>query len=221
MMIFSGLLLKGKDIKASSLREFTDGLEKYNKALKAFDEVAKRQQDGQPLMPEESALLANPEYATLKQDRERFIRESEHFIMEDPTQIVAMEPVSSIVTEDLYIGQIVDGRYQIEGVIGSGGMGVVYRCKHIALGKEFAMKVLQSRLAAMRHKEAEAKMSELRGVQRSIEWGNQIRSYVFQPYTLVKDHRTNTEVGNIIAVMEGEIDPLIHAYLTQFRGNGG
>jgi len=83
------------------------------------------------------------------------------------------------------------------------------------------MKVLQSRLAAMRHKEAEAKMSELRGEQRAIEWGNQIRSYVFQPYTLVKDHRTNTEIGNIIAVMEGEIDPLIHAYLTQFRRNGG
>ena len=81
--------------------------------------------------------------------------------------------------------------------------------------------MLQSRLAALHHKEAVEKMSELRGEHRAIEWGNQIRSYVFQPYTLVKDHRTNTEIGNIIAVMDGEIDPLIHAYLTQFRGNGG
>jgi peptide chain release factor 2 len=85
--------------------------------------------------------------------------------------------------------------------------------------REFAMKVLQSRLAERQRKEAEARMSELRGDKGAIEWGNQIRSYVFQPYTLVKDHRTNAEIGNIIAVMDGEIDPLIHAYLQRFRGN--
>ena len=82
------------------------------------------------------------------------------------------------------------------------------------------MKVLRARLAEIQRREQEEKMAELRGEQRAIEWGNQIRSYVFQPYTLVKDHRTNAETGNIIAVMEGEIDSLIHAYLTQFRGNG-
>lgn len=86
--------------------------------------------------------------------------------------------------------------------------------------REFAMKVLRSRLAEIQRKEAEAKLSELRGDQRAIEWGNQIRSYVFQPYTMVKDHRTNFETGNIIAVMDGEVDPLIHAYLTQFRSHG-
>ena len=97
--------------------------------------------------------------------------------------------------------------------------GVVVSCQNERSqlkNREFAMKVLQSRLAELHHKEAEEKMSELRGEHRAIEWGSQIRSYVFQPYTMVKDHRTNTETGNIIAVMDGEIDPLIHAYLTQF-----
>src|SRR5205823_4862419 len=86
--------------------------------------------------------------------------------------------------------------------------------------REFAMKVLRSRLAERQRKEQEAKMSELRGEHRAIEWGNQIRSYVFQPYTQVTDHRTELKIGNIIAVMDGEIDPLMHTYLTQFRGPG-
>ncbi|MBM3457886.1 MAG: peptide chain release factor 2, partial [Armatimonadetes bacterium] len=61
------------------------------------------------------------------------------------------------------------------------------------------------------------RLSEIRGDQRAIEWGNQDRSYVFQPYTLVKDHRTNHETGNIIAVMDGELEGFIRAYLTEFR----
>ena len=101
--------------------------------------------------------------------------------------------------------------------------GIVVSCQNQRSqlkNREFAMKVLRARLAEIHRREQEAKMTELRGEQRAIEWGNQIRSYVFQPYTLVKDHRTNAETGNIIAVMEGEIDALIHAYLSQFRGNG-
>jgi len=101
--------------------------------------------------------------------------------------------------------------------------GIVVSCQNQRSqlkNREFAMKVLRARLAEIHRREQEAKMAELRGEQRSIEWGNQIRSYVFQPYTLVKDHRTNAETGNIIAVMEGEIDALIHAYLSQFRRNG-
>jgi peptide chain release factor 2 len=101
--------------------------------------------------------------------------------------------------------------------------GIVVSCQNERSqlkNREFAMKMLRARLAEIQRREQEAKMAELRGEQRAIEWGNQIRSYVFQPYTLVKDHRTNAETGNIIAVMEGEIDPLIHAYLSQFR-NGG
>ena len=59
------------------------------------------------------------------------------------------------------------------------------------------------------------KISDLKGVQMKIEWGSQIRSYVFMPYTLAKDHRTGFENGNIQAVMDGEIDGFINAYLTQ------
>jgi peptide chain release factor 2 len=101
--------------------------------------------------------------------------------------------------------------------------GIVVQCQNERSqlkNRDFAMKVLQARLSEVKRREMEAKMNELRGEQRAIEWGNQIRSYVFQPYTLVKDHRTNAETGNIIAVMDGEIDTLIQAYLSQFRGNG-
>ena len=56
---------------------------------------------------------------------------------------------------------------------------------------------------------------EIKGEMKKIEWGSQIRSYVFQPYTLVKDHRTGAENGNIQAVMDGELEPFIHAYLVQ------
>ncbi len=101
--------------------------------------------------------------------------------------------------------------------------GIVVSCQNERSqlkNREFAMKVLKSRLAELQRKEQEARLAELRGEQRAIEWGNQIRSYVFQPYTLVKDHRTGYETGNIQAVMDGEIDPFIHAYLVQFRGHG-
>jgi peptide chain release factor 2 len=99
--------------------------------------------------------------------------------------------------------------------------GIVVQCQNERSqlkNRDFAMKVLQSRLLDIKRREREEEISKLRGEQRAIEWGNQIRSYVFQPYTLVKDHRTNTETGNIMAVMDGEIDPFIHAYLSQFRG---
>lgn len=100
--------------------------------------------------------------------------------------------------------------------------GIVVSCQNERSqlkNREFAMKVLRSRLAEIQRKEEEAKLAELRGDQRAIEWGNQIRSYVFQPYTLVKDHRTNHETGNVLAVMDGEVEPFMHAYLTQFRGS--
>jgi peptide chain release factor 2 len=102
--------------------------------------------------------------------------------------------------------------------------GIVVSCQNERSqlkNREFAMKMLRARLAEIQRHEADEKMAKLRGEQRAIEWGSQIRSYVFQPYQLVKDHRTNAETGNIIAVMDGEIDPLIEAYLKQFRSNGG
>ncbi len=79
--------------------------------------------------------------------------------------------------------------------------------------KETAMKMLKSKLLDLKEKENKDKIEDLKGVQKDIAWGSQIRSYVFCPYTLVKDHRTNFEVGNVEAVMNGEIDKFIEAYL--------
>jgi peptide chain release factor 2 len=75
------------------------------------------------------------------------------------------------------------------------------------------MKILKARLFEIYMEEQKEKLDELRGEQREIAWGSQIRSYVFHPYNMVKDHRTNVEVGNINAVMDGEIDIFINAYL--------
>ena len=81
--------------------------------------------------------------------------------------------------------------------------------------KETAMKMLKSKLLDLKEKENKEKIEDLKGVQKDIAWGSQIRSYVFCPYTLVKDHRTGYEVGNVEAVMNGEIDGFIEAYLKQ------
>ena len=75
------------------------------------------------------------------------------------------------------------------------------------------MKMLKSKLLDLKEREHKETIDELKGVQRDIAWGSQIRSYVFCPYTLVKDHRTNFEVGNIQSVMDGELDGFIEAYL--------
>ena len=79
--------------------------------------------------------------------------------------------------------------------------------------KETAMRMLKSKLLDLKEKENKDRIEDLKGVQKDIAWGSQIRSYVFCPYTLVKDHRTNFEVGNVEAVMNGEIDKFIEAYL--------
>ena len=79
--------------------------------------------------------------------------------------------------------------------------------------KETAMRMLKSRLLDLKEKEHKEKLEDLQGEQKDIAWGSQIRSYVFCPYTMVKDHRTNYEVGNVEAVMDGEIDDFIEAYL--------
>ena len=79
--------------------------------------------------------------------------------------------------------------------------------------KETAMKMLKSKLLELKEREQKEKIEDLKGVQKDIAWGSQIRSYVFCPYTLVKDHRTNYEVGNVESVMDGNIDDFIEAYL--------
>ncbi|OLO38113.1 peptide chain release factor 2 [Alkalihalophilus pseudofirmus] len=79
--------------------------------------------------------------------------------------------------------------------------------------RERAMKMLMSKLYQLKIEEQQAELAEIRGEQKDIGWGSQIRSYVFHPYSLVKDHRTNFEIGNTNAVMDGELDGFIDAYL--------
>ena len=79
--------------------------------------------------------------------------------------------------------------------------------------RETAMKMLISKLMELKERENKEKIEDLKGVQREIAWGSQIRSYVFCPYTMVKDHRTNFETGNVESVMNGEINDFINEYL--------
>ena len=81
--------------------------------------------------------------------------------------------------------------------------------------KETAMKMLKSKLLELKEKEQKEKIEDLKGIQHEIAWGSQIRSYVFCPYTMVKDHRTNYEVGNVEGVMDGDINGFIEEYLKQ------
>ena len=80
--------------------------------------------------------------------------------------------------------------------------------------KETCMRMLRSKLVEIKEREHLDKISDIKGVQQKIEWGSQIRNYVFMPYTLVKDTRTGCETSNINAVMDGGLDPFINAYLT-------
>jgi len=84
--------------------------------------------------------------------------------------------------------------------------------------KNVAMKVLRSRLYELRKKEHDEKLGKLVSEKKDIAWGSQIRSYVFQPYQLVKDHRTGVEVGQVNAVMDGDLDQFIEAYLIAISG---
>ncbi len=94
--------------------------------------------------------------------------------------------------------------------------GVVVTCQNQRSqlqNKEKAMQMLKAKLYMLKQQENEAKEAGIRGEQKDIAWGSQIRSYVLQPYTMVKDHRTNVEVGNAQTVLDGNFDPFINAYL--------
>ncbi len=94
--------------------------------------------------------------------------------------------------------------------------GIVVTCqseRSQIQNRERAMKMLAAKLFERRREEQQQQLQEIQGEQKDIAWGSQIRSYVFHPYSLVKDHRTNVEVGNVQAVMDGNIDPFIDAYL--------
>ena len=94
--------------------------------------------------------------------------------------------------------------------------GIVVQCQNERsqhMNKDKAMKMLSAKLLLLKRKEQEEKLSGIRGEVTDNGFGNQIRSYVLQPYTLVKDHRTNCEVGDAMRVLDGDIDPFINAYL--------
>ena len=94
--------------------------------------------------------------------------------------------------------------------------GIVVTCQNERSqfqNKDKAMQMLKAKLYMLKQEENAEKLSGIRGDVKEIGWGNQIRSYVMQPYTLVKDHRTNEESGNVDAVMDGALDPFINAYL--------
>ncbi|WP_340689435.1 peptide chain release factor 2 [Fusobacterium animalis] len=100
--------------------------------------------------------------------------------------------------------------------------GIVVTCqkeRSQLSNRETAMKMLKSKLLELEIKKKEEEMKKIQGEQSDIGWGNQIRSYVFQPYALVKDHRTNTEIGNVKAIMDGSIDDFINSYLRWIKSN--
>jgi len=97
--------------------------------------------------------------------------------------------------------------------------GIVVACQQERSqfqNRERAMKMLKSRLYQLRREEEEARLSAIESSKKKIEWGSQIRSYVFQPYTLVKDHRTGRETSDVQSVMDGELDDFIKSYLLQW-----
>ena len=94
--------------------------------------------------------------------------------------------------------------------------GIVVQCQNERSqhkNKDKAMQMLKAKLYLLKEQENQEKESSIRGDVKEIGWGNQIRSYVMQPYTMVKDHRTNEEVGNVTSVLDGNIDSFINAYL--------
>lgn len=148
------------------------------------------------------------------------------------TSFASLEVIPEIEDDvDLYINPD-DIKMDVYRASGAGGQHInktssAVRLTHIPTGiivacqtqrsqiqnRESAMKMLKSKLLDLKERENKETIDELKGIQRDIAWGSQIRSYVFCPYTLVKDHRTNFETGNIGAVMDGEIDGFVEAYL--------
>ncbi|HCX65427.1 MAG TPA: peptide chain release factor 2, partial [Eubacteriaceae bacterium] len=101
--------------------------------------------------------------------------------------------------------------------------GIIVQCQNERSqhkNKETAMKMLYGKLIELKEREHADRIEDLKGEYGQIAWGSQIRSYVFHPYNMIKDHRTQVEVGNVQSVMDGDLDPFIHAYLRQKMSGG-
>lgn len=148
------------------------------------------------------------------------------------TSFSSIEVIPEIIDDDSIEINTVDLRVDTYRASGAGGQHVnktesAIRITHIPTGivvqcqnersqiqnRETAMNMLKAKLIDRREKERLSHMQDIKGDQKDIAWGSQIRSYVFCPYTLVKDHRTNAEVGNVQGVMDGDIDYFINEYL--------
>lgn len=148
------------------------------------------------------------------------------------TSFASLEVIPEIINDDSIEINTTDLRVDTYRSSGAGGQHVnktesAIRITHIPTGivvqcqnersqiqnRETAMNMLKSKLIDRREKERMEHMSDVKGEQKIIAWGSQIRSYVFCPYTLVKDHRTNAEVGNVQGVMDGDLDYFINEYL--------
>jgi len=102
--------------------------------------------------------------------------------------------------------------------------GIVAQCQNERSqhkNKDVAMKVLRARLYDLRLREQQERFDAMHDEKKEIAWGSQIRSYVFQTYRLIKDHRTKVEIGDVDRVMDGDIEPFIKAFLLSRRKNGG
>jgi len=150
------------------------------------------------------------------------------------TSFSALEVMPEIADEEALVIPTEDLEVQTRRSTGAGGQhinktesairivhkptGIVVQCqaeRSQIQNRETAMSMLRSKLIELREREREELNAELKGDLKRIEWGSQIRSYVFHPYNMVKDHRTNEETSNIQAVMDGELDAFIFAYLSK------
>ena len=154
------------------------------------------------------------------------------------TSFASLEVLPEISDDvDLYINPD-DIKMDVFRASGAGGQHInktssAVRLTHIPTGivtscqtqrsqlqnREYAFKMLKSKLMDLKEKEHKDTIEELKGIKRDIAWGSQIRSYVFCPYTLVKDHRTNYEVGNVQGVMDGDLDGFIEFFLRENRND--
>lgn len=152
------------------------------------------------------------------------------------TSFAALEVMPEIIDDEEIKIPAEDIRVETHRSTGAGGQHInktesAVRIIHIPTGivvqcqsersqiqnRETAMSMLRSRLIELREREREERDAELKGDIKKIEWGSQIRSYVFHPYNMVKDHRTNAETANIQAVMDGDLDMFINSYLSKME----